>query len=229
MSVPFVRQGYHPTDEDYYIILDVDFNASQESISSAYRNLARRFHPDKNNQDERSRKEAEAIFHKIKTAYDVLSDPRKRQIYDTLGPDGLKLDGWKMVKKQMTAKELRDEYLRLQRQQIDDKLAIIAKPRASFTVAVDASDLFSRASIKDDDDELEVDSITGTIMGSLPAIEISSMSASVAVENNLATNHSMTLSGNLNAENGTGDGSFGANYRYKYSLSFKKINHHSKT
>lgn len=213
MSVPLVGRGYYPNDDDYYIILDVDFNASQDAIASAYRNLARKFHPDKHNQDDRSRKEAEAIFHKIKTAYDVLGDPHKRKIYDTLGPDGLKLDGWKLVRKQMTAQEIRDEYLRLQRQQIDDKNAIIAKPRASFTMSLDASEIFNKRSDEDEDEEL----LEENLVNRLSTIEIRSLSTSMAVDNNLAPNHNLTLTGNLNTQNGVGDGSFGTVYRYKYS------------
>lgn len=217
MSVPFVRQGYYPTDDDYYIILDVDFNASQEEITSAYRNLARKFHPDKNNQDERSRREAQVIFEKIKSAYDVLSDPQKRRIYDTLGPEGVKLDQWKLAPKKMTAQEIRDEYLRIQRQQMDNRLALIAKPRASFEIALDATDLFSRSDEFENDDDLEEDTILASPSDFLPSIEISSMSASMAFESSLSKNHSMILSGNLNSKNGTGDGLFGTNYRYKYS------------
>lgn len=216
MSVPFVRQGYYPSDDDYYVILDVDFRASQEDIASAYRNLARKFHPDKNNQDERSRREAQVIFEKIKNAYDVLSDPHKRQIYDTLGPEGVKLNQWKMMPYKMTAQEIREEYLRIQRQQMDNKLALIAKPRASFEVALDATDVFSRSKETVDDEE-EEDPITGDLMDLIPSVEISSMSASMAFENKLSKNHSMILSGNLNSKNGTGNGIFGTNYRYKYS------------
>lgn len=223
MSVPLVRQGYYPKDDDYYVILDVDFHASQETITTAYRNLARKFHPDKHNQDERSRKEAEVIFQKIKTAYDVLSDPHKRQVYDTLGPDGLKLDTWKMVRKQMTAQEIRDEYLRLQKQHFDDKNAIVAKPRASFTMALDASEIFRRTT--EDEDAANDDSVTDidkaldteNIFNPLSSIEIRSLSTSMAVDNNLATNHTLTLTGSLNAQNGLGDGIFGTVYRYKYS------------
>lgn len=216
MSLPFVRQGYYPSDDDYYVILDVDFNASQEQISTAYKNLARKFHPDKNNQDDRSRREAEVIFEKIKSAYDVLSNPHKRQIYDTLGPEGVKLDAWKLVKKQMTAQEIRDEYLRIQKQEEDKKLSLIAKPRASFTLGINASDLFSRK-IDDELDDIDDDPATIDLYESLPSIEISSMSASMAVESYATTNHHVTLSGNLSTKNGTGDGTFGLNHRFKLS------------
>lgn len=215
MSVPFgVRSGQPVSDDDYYVILGVDFHADQETIASAYRNLAKKYHPDKNNKDERSRKEAYIIFEKIKTAYDVLSDPRKRNIYNTLGPDGLKMDGWSLVNKQLTAEEIREEFLRLQKQHLDNKLAIIAKPRAAFTLSLDASDMFNRQYSTSDDeqyeDELEEQSY-------LPNIEISSMAASMSVENYLAKDHSLTLTGNLNVKNGVGDGLAGANYKYKYS------------
>lgn len=225
MSTPFVRQAYYANDDDYYVILDVDFNASQEAIVSAYRNLARKYHPDKNTQDERSQREAEVIFQKVKTAYDVLSDPRKRQIYDTLGPDGLKLDGWKLTTKRLTAEEIRQEFFRLQKQHQDEKSAVIAKPRASFTMALDASEIFRRTADPDldADDELDEDdedydlSIGERIFSPLSKIEIRSLSTSMAVDNNIALNHSFTLTGNLNTQNGVGEGMVGAVYRYKYS------------
>ena len=228
MSVPFIRQGYHPKDDDYYVILDVDFHAPPETITAAYRNLARKYHPDKNNQDERSRREAEVIFQKIKTAYDVLSDPHKRQIYDTLGPDGLKLDAWKLERKQMTAEEIREEFFRLQKQEIEDKNAIIAKPRASFTMALDASEIFRKKSKLDDEEDIDDgnddddDQYIGTsaassLANALTSIEIRSLSTSMAIENNLAINHTLNLAGNLNTQNGIGDGMLSAIYRYKYS------------
>jgi len=225
MSSPLMRQGYYPRDEDYYVILDVDFNASPESITTAYRNLARKFHPDKHNQDERSRREAEVIFQKIKTAYDVLGDPQKRKIYDVLGPEGLKLETWKVVRKQMTAEDIREEYLRLQKQAIDDKFAVIAKPRASFTLGLDASELFRTKNENPEDyyeDELgteEVGFASGLfdLCSSLTAVEIRSLSTSMSVDNNLAPDHTLSLTGSLNTRNGVGDGMFGLLYRYKYS------------
>lgn len=67
-------------NKDYYKILGVKQNASAEDIKKAYRNLAKKFHPDKNPND----KNAEERFKDIQEAYDVLSDEKKRAEYDSL-------------------------------------------------------------------------------------------------------------------------------------------------
>lgn len=67
--------------EDYYKALGVSRTASAEDIRKAYRRLARKHHPDVNPGD----KSAEEKFKKISEAYDVLSDPKKREVYDKFG------------------------------------------------------------------------------------------------------------------------------------------------
>jgi curved DNA-binding protein len=66
---------------DYYKILGVDRNADSQQIKRAYRKLAKEFHPDRNP----GNKQAEDRFKEINEAYEVLSDPEKRQRFDQLG------------------------------------------------------------------------------------------------------------------------------------------------
>ena len=68
-------------EKDYYEILGVKKTAPDEELKKAYRNLAKKYHPDKN----KGNKEAEARFKEISEAYAVLSDKEKRDQYDRLG------------------------------------------------------------------------------------------------------------------------------------------------
>ena len=70
---------------DYYEVLGVEKNASADEIKKAYRKKAIQFHPDKNPGD----KQAEENFKEAAEAYDVLSDPQKRQRYDQFGHAGV--------------------------------------------------------------------------------------------------------------------------------------------
>src|SRR3974377_2439421 len=66
---------------DYYETLGVGRKSSGDDIRKAYRRLARKYHPDLNPGD----KSAEERFKNVQEAYDVLSDPKKRQMYDQYG------------------------------------------------------------------------------------------------------------------------------------------------
>lgn len=72
--------------KDYYAILGVDKNASEDDIKKAYRKLAMKYHPDRwvNDSDE-AKKAAEQKFKEVAEANEVLSDPQKRQMYDNGG------------------------------------------------------------------------------------------------------------------------------------------------
>jgi DnaJ-class molecular chaperone with C-terminal Zn finger domain len=70
-----------PGYKDYYAILGVSRNADEKEIKSAYRKLARKYHPDVNPGD----KAAESKFKEVSEANEVLSDPKKRAQYDQYG------------------------------------------------------------------------------------------------------------------------------------------------
>eukprot|EP00878_Enallax_costatus_P026728 GHUV01028714.1.p1 GENE.GHUV01028714.1~~GHUV01028714.1.p1 ORF type:complete len:136 (+),score=37.58 GHUV01028714.1:80-487(+) len=76
------------TEPSYYAILNVPRNASYEDIKKAYKGLAQVFHPDKH-QDDELRDKAQEAFAKLQEAYEVLSDPQKRDVYDIYGKEGL--------------------------------------------------------------------------------------------------------------------------------------------
>ncbi|XP_059357769.1 dnaJ homolog subfamily B member 6-like [Carassius carassius] len=73
-------------DDDYYVILGVQRNASPDDIKKAYRKLALKWHPDKNPDNKEG---AEKKFKQLSEAYEVLSDANKRNLYDRYGKEGL--------------------------------------------------------------------------------------------------------------------------------------------
>jgi DnaJ family protein C protein 7 len=74
--------------KDYYKILGLTNKATPDEIKKAYRKLAPKYHPDKNNETPESRKNAEKMFREVSEAYQVLSDPQKRQMVDSgMNPD----------------------------------------------------------------------------------------------------------------------------------------------
>jgi len=74
--------------KDYYKILGLTKGATEEDIKKAYRKLALKYHPDKNKEAG-----AEEKFKEVAEAYEVLSDPKKKEIFDKYGEEGLKAGG----------------------------------------------------------------------------------------------------------------------------------------
>ncbi len=74
---------------DYYVVLGIERNATEDEIKKAYRRLAMEYHPDKNPGD----KIAEEKFKEAAEAYEVLKDAQKRRLYDTYGHAGVKGSG----------------------------------------------------------------------------------------------------------------------------------------
>src|SRR5438552_12848929 len=75
------------TKRDYYEVLSITRTASDEEVKRAYRRLAMKYHPDRNEGD--GKHEAEIKFKECAEAYEVLSDPEKRKRYDQFGHQGV--------------------------------------------------------------------------------------------------------------------------------------------
>lgn len=88
-------------NKDYYSILGVERDASEEDIKKAYRKLALKYHPDRwANGSEQEKKEAEEKFKEISEANEILSDPQKRQMYDNGGfSQGPEIDPMEMFRR----------------------------------------------------------------------------------------------------------------------------------
>ena len=76
-------------DKDFYEILGVQKNASDDEIKKSYRKLAMKYHPDRNKDD----KESERKFKEVSAAYEILKDSEKRSAYDQYGHDAFRQGG----------------------------------------------------------------------------------------------------------------------------------------
>ncbi|CAH1183672.1 unnamed protein product [Phaedon cochleariae] len=198
-------------EEDFYSFLNIPKEASKEEINNAYRRLSRIYHPDKH-MDPSLKAKAEVMFNKVKRAYEVLSDPHQRAIYDSLGTKGLETEGWELVQRTKTPAEIRAEYEKLAEERAERRKNQATNPSGNVTIAVNATDLFNPYYDDLIDDEYESDFISG-----IPNIEVSSMQFSQSVDFPLTQKDNCTLSGQLQTQNGTGQGGVNLGWRHIFS------------
>ncbi|KAK0536162.1 hypothetical protein OC835_002124 [Tilletia horrida] len=126
-----------------YVLLNVEREASEDQIREAYRTLAVSFHPDKHT-DPALKSAAESRFREIQHAYEVLTNPQQRAVYDHLGESGLK-SSWALTLRGQTPADLQREF---ERQAMDRRMQDaenLVKSRGDFSVNLDASALFAPA------------------------------------------------------------------------------------
>ncbi|KAI8084642.1 uncharacterized protein BX664DRAFT_360483 [Halteromyces radiatus] len=134
-----LEQELIPQPDDYYGILNVSKNATNEELKVSYKNLCRSFHPDKHNNEEHKRI-AEGRFQVIQQAYEVLSDPQRRVIYDTYGVEGLNAT-WELGPKFKTPEELQAEYEKQARLKREQDLENMVRSRAEVQLTIDATQI----------------------------------------------------------------------------------------
>ncbi|KAI2802825.1 hypothetical protein RDWZM_001104 [Blomia tropicalis] len=128
--------------DDYYAFLNVPRRATAEEIRNAFKLMSKRYHPDKHT-DPALKAAAESMFGRLKKCYDVLSDPRKRAIYDAVGPSGIVSDEMTLVERRFkSAYEIRQEYEQWRKESEERRLQQLTSPRGHTTILIDATDLF---------------------------------------------------------------------------------------
>uniref|UniRef100_A0A4W5LQD2 DnaJ homolog subfamily C member 11 n=1 Tax=Hucho hucho TaxID=62062 RepID=A0A4W5LQD2_9TELE len=182
-------------NNDYYSLLNVRREATQEELKGSYRRLCMLYHPDKH-RDPELKRQAEQLFNLVHQAYEVLSDPQLRAIYDIYGKRGLDVEGWEVVERKRTPVEIREEFERLQREREERRLQQRTNPKGMISVGVDATDLFDRY-------EEDYKDLPG---GGFPHVEINKMHISQSIEAPLTTTDTAVLSGSLSTHNGNGGG-----------------------
>lgn len=191
-------------EEDYYTFLNVSKKATPEEIHNAYRRQSKLVHPDKHI-DPTLKKKAEILFSRTNKAYEVLSDPHKRAIYDSLGVRGLETQGWEIVQRTRTPQEIREEYERIAKEKAELRLQQRTNPRGNLTIHINATDLFNKY-----EEDYEGDGLFG-------GIEVSGMSFQQSIEAPLTLRDTLTLYGQVDTQNGTGIGTVNFSGRRLFS------------
>ena len=131
---------------NYYEILEIDKNATQEEIKKAYRKLSLKWHPDKNS----GSKEAEEKFKEINRAYQILSDPETRNIYDIYGEDFENM-GTGGSNTSANADEIRREFAKAEAQKQELKKQMLTVEMQSLSILLVINEFLEYIRITEND------------------------------------------------------------------------------
>ncbi|KAM7542795.1 hypothetical protein Aperf_G00000003231 [Anoplocephala perfoliata] len=188
---------------DLYAVLGVSRDANDTELKAAYRRLSRLLHPDKHSQSSAT---AEAAFGRLTAAYNVLSDPRRRAIYDQYGFRGLRIQGWELAVRDKSAPELRLEYILLKQKAKESERENLLQPSTELSCGIDMTDFFDRYLKESPEDRMFA-----------PSISVYDVSLSQSIAALHTPYNTVNLAGHVNAYNGIGIGTLLAIWSHRFS------------
>ncbi|KAG0266192.1 hypothetical protein DFQ27_009959 [Actinomortierella ambigua] len=205
-----------PPTTDYYAVLNIPKTASDESIRDSYKRLSRIFHPDKHS-DPALKEAAETKFHIINKAFEVLSDPQTRAIYDTFGEEGLKTK-WEVGQKLKTPEELRAEYARLAREQREQELESLVRSRNDITMQLDMSRVFNNREAPSPFAGTHFGKKQKTsVLDALARTEVVQLYMKNSFETQLSTGTQLIVGGQMSSRSGMGGGNIVGTLRHTFN------------
>ncbi|KAJ3328550.1 hypothetical protein HDU76_009751 [Blyttiomyces sp. JEL0837] len=204
---------------DLYAVLNLEKDATEEDIKNAYRRLCMTFHPDKHRRQE-DKEAAQKQFQIIQKAYDVLSNPGRRHIYDIYGMEGLSTS-WEVGTRMRTPEEVREEFERMSRQRLDADAENLIKSKGEILVGFDASyvlDPFDKLPRRRRNMGQRL--ARGGESGLLDAVRLPELTQAFvrhSWETKLAAQTDLTIQGSALARNGIGAGSVQGTIRHVIS------------
>ncbi|WVQ82052.1 hypothetical protein IAT38_004180 [Cryptococcus sp. DSM 104549] len=130
----------HTPERDLYALLNLPKSASEADIRDRYRSLATTFHPDRQ-RDDRARRAAHAQFTEIQRAYEVLTDPTRRTVYDMFGEEGLRTS-WEIGPRVKTPEEMRKWFTAQAYEKRSMEAEALVKPKGDMELVLDARAVF---------------------------------------------------------------------------------------
>eukprot|EP00053_Salpingoeca_punica_P012637 m.113383 g.113383 ORF g.113383 m.113383 type:complete len:552 (-) comp15998_c0_seq1:208-1863(-) len=191
--------------ENFYSILNVSREATDEELKNAYRRMCVMYHPDKHH-DEASKKEAERLFAKIHSAYSTLIDPHRRVLYNLHGAKAF-TSGVELAPYYTTLAEMKADFEMKKKLMEEERQMAIANAQVKMIAEVDATALLREK-------EYEGDS---TLYSLLMDVELTALSVSQSIETPLTERSSLGVSGALVSKNGRGSGNCTMTLSHRHS------------
>ncbi|EIW67351.1 hypothetical protein M231_02507 [Tremella mesenterica] len=196
--------------DSLYAILNIPREASDSEIRDAYRSIATTYHPDRQ-RDTATRLAAHNRFTQIQRAYEVLSDPARRTIYDLFGEEGLRTS-WEVGPRNQTPKEMRANYQR----QAEDKKRLeaegLVKPKGTMSVVIDSRAVFLPKSYFSQPEKID-----HSLLARIKRIRVGQIMMKHSFETPLNEKTQVVWQGQMLSRRGAGGGNVVGTLRHQFS------------